>query len=488
MPADAPDYVIVGGGASGCVVANRLTADASVAVTLLEAGLSGEEDPAVTAAGRWVSLLGSSYDWGYATQPEPALAGRVVAAPRGRVLGGSSAINAMAYIRGHRLAFDRWLAGGNPGWGHDDLRPLFERAEREALTISACRDPHAGHEAFLAAAAAFGFRADRDHDFNAPDPEGVAGFYRKHLRDGRRQTAAAAYLLPVLARPNLDVRTGARAIRLVLQGGRAVGVEYVRDGRLERVDAGREVVLCAGAIDSPRLLMLSGIGPAAALSRHGITVAADLPGAGANLHDHLRLSIRWRSRVTLPGSSVTAGLFTRTRGASIPDLQFFMGRGLDQPDDVLTLTVSHVQPASRGSVALASADPAQPPLIHPNYLTVRGDVDALIAGVELARALAATDAFRELAGDETEPGAAVTSPAALERFVREQADTIFHLAGTCRMGPASNQSAVVDANLRVHGIAGLRVADASIMPEPINAPTYAACIAIGEKCGDLLSR
>src|SRR5262245_9380362 len=329
------DYVVIGAGSSGCVVVNRLSADPGTRVLLIEAGVAVDADPAITTPGRWTSLIGSSYDWGYATETEEGLAQRTIVFPRGKALGGTSAINAMTHMRGLRRCFAEWRAAGNPGWCYDDLLPLFKQSERYdgdpsphrgfdgPLAVSRARDPHAGHEAFLLAAADQGFRSDHRHDFNVAEPEGVAGFYQKNILNGRRHSAADAFLTSVRARTNLIVRSSAHVTRLIVEGCRVTGVEYVCNGRPEAVNARRDVVLCAGAVESPRILMSSGIGPADHLRAHGIRVVADLAGVGRNLQDHLKVSIRWRGRTTLPASTVTAGLLTSSSGGHLPDLQFY---------------------------------------------------------------------------------------------------------------------------------------------------------------------
>jgi choline dehydrogenase len=468
-------------------------------VLLVEAGCSGEDDEQVTTPGRWASLCGSKYDWNYATEAEPGLLHRRIAVPRGRVHGGSSAINAMLHIRGHRECFDAWRALGNPGWGYEDLLPLFKRSEHHdgvasafrgiegPLAVSHCRDAHTSHLAFLAAAAEHGFRADPTYDFNGPEPDGVAGFYQRNISNGRRHSAATAFLVPAMQRSNVEVRSRAQVTRLILERGRVVGVEYLHDGGVVQARATREVLLCAGAVDSPRLLMLSGIGPADHLRASGIEPVANLNGVGRNLQDHLKLSIRWKGKTTLPGSTVTAGLFTSSSGGSPSDLQFYVGRGLALPDDFVTITVSVVKPAARGSITLRSADPLSAPVIRANYLEAEADIAAFVKGTQLARQLGNHRPYDALRADETEPGADVISNSGLAQFVREKADTIYHLAGTCRMGPDSDESAVVDASLRVRGVEGLRVADASIMPTVVNAPTHAACVMIGEKCATLIT-
>lgn len=502
--ASEADFVVVGAGSAGCALVYGLTADPDARVVLLEAGSDAFGDPAVATPGRWTSLLGSARDWGYETEPEPGMDGRRLAFPRGKAVGGCSAINAMTYVRGHRLDFDGWRRAGNDGWGYDDVLPVFRQVEDNSRGASPYRgaggplrvadglDPHAGHEAFLAAAQSLGYRADPAWEFNAPEPENGAGFYQKNIRDGRRHSAADAFLPPARARGNLEVIAGAHATRVLFEGRRAVGVEYLRAGRREQVRARREVILCGGVIDSPRLLMLSGVGPADHLRAMGIAVLADLPGVGANLQDHLKLSIRWNGRTTLPPSTVTAGLFVRSQpggvetAARTPNLQFYVGRGVDQPDRFITITVSLVRPHSRGEVRLRSADPFASPVIRANYLREAADVDALVDGVHLARTLGGAAPYEKLRGDELEPGPAVSSRAQIAAFARRAADTIYHPAGTCAMGDGIQS--VVDARLAVHGVEGLRVADASVMPDVVNATTHAACVMIGARAAGFAGR
>jgi choline dehydrogenase len=498
---DTFDFIIVGAGSSGCVIANRLTADPGVRVLLIEAG-GPPGHPDAAHPGRWTTLIGSEMDWQYVTEPEPSLNGRRIAWPRGKAHGGSSAINAMSYARGHRAAYEEWAALASPAWSYRALLPTFLKSERNSRggseyhgangpwVVADTRDPHAGHLAFLEAARELGFDADPAWDFDGARQEHGAGFYQKNIHEGRRHSVADAFLLPALSRPNLVVRDRAVVSRVRFDGRRAVGVDFIRDGRAETARVSREIVLAAGALETPKLLMLSGIGPAAGLKAHGVTPLVDNPDVGAHLQDHPRVSVRWHSRQTLPPSSVSAGLLTSSgsrTAAGPPDLQFYVGRGLAEPDDFITLTVALTRPISRGTLSLASADPFAPPVIRANYFAEAADLTAMVEGVRLAERLANTKAYAALRGAAAPPSAdlsATSTPDQLRAFVRATAETMFHPAGTCRMG--NGAGAVVDPSLRVRGVDGLRVADASIMPTVINCQCNAACVMIGERAAELI--
>jgi len=487
------DYVIVGAGASGCVLAERLSAGGGNRVLVVEAG-GPDTNPLIRMPGKWTSLLGTELDWQYLTEPEPALGGRRVAWPRGKTYGGSTAIHAMAYVRGHRRCFEGWARDGGSAWGYDALLPIFKQIEDNSraasahlgsggpLAVSDTTDPHEGHFAFLEAARLRGFTADPAWDFNAPAPEGGAGFYQKNIRNGRRDSAADAFLRPALARPNVEAWPNTAVRRVTFAGARATGIECVRSGEVVRVRAARGVILAAGVIESPKLLMLSGIGPADQLRRHGVPVVADLRSVGANLHDHPRVSVRWASRRTFPPSTVSAGLLafsSREVGPRPPDIQFYVGRGIDTPDETVTLTVAISQPQSRGSISLRSADPADPPVIRANYFADPSDLDAMVEAVELAHALAGTRPYEGLRGEPLAPNTPIRSPDEVRAHILATCETMFHPAGTCRMG--SDADSVVDPELRVRGVEGLSVVDGSVMPTVVNNQTQAAALAIGAK-------
>jgi choline dehydrogenase len=499
----AADVIVVGSGSGGAVVARRLV-DAGAQVVLVEAG-GGDANPAINDPGRLFELWDSEQDWGYRTVPQAACADRELHWPRGKVLGGSSALNGMIYARGHRSDYDTWAYLGNAGWGYDDVLPLFKRSEDFDRGESAYHgaggpmhvlsryEPHPVISAMAEAAQEAGVPFNDDH--NGERLEGVA-FCQLTIKDGIRHSTAAAFLAPVADAPNLTVLTGAHAQRLLFEGERCTGVEILCDGELSRIRADGEVVVCGGTVESPKLLLLSGIGAADDLARLGIGVVADVPGVGRNLHDHLLSPvIHGASRPVpppLPGlQPLHSHLFAHSRpGLPGPDIQplFFhlplYLEGMEGPPDGYTLMAGAIRPASRGTLRLASADPSAPPLIDPAFLACDVDVDALVAAIELCREIggqAALDGWRDR---ELYPGPGVGTRAELRDYARRTAITYHHQVGTCKMGV--DDQAVVDPELRVRGVEGLRVADASVMPSVSSGNTHAPTLMIGERAADLV--
>lgn len=523
------DYLIVGGGSAGCVLAARLSEDPKVRVALLEAGPPDTSVLIHCPAGLAVLAQNGQANWAFETVPQPGLNGRRGYQPRGKVLGGSSSVNAMVYIRGQRGDYDHWAAEGNPGWGYGDVLPYFKRSEHNErgaddwhgsggpLNVMDLRSPNRFGPVFVEAARQAGHAANAD--FNAAEQEGV-GLYQVTHRNGERCSAAKAYLAPARSRANLTVFTDVRVSRIVSEGRRATGVEFIQAGSRQRLAATREVLLCAGALQSPQVLMLSGIGPGDELQRLGIAVVHDLPGVGRHLHDHpdvvqvfdaphlkdlfglslagavrvVRGIFEWRrarSGMLTTNFAEAGGFIKSSADEPSPDLQlhFVIGKLIDHGRKAVfghgySCHVCLLRPKSRGRVSLASADPTAAPRIDPNFLAEPDDVRRLVRGFKAMRMILSQPALAGYAGRELAASAAARSDDEIEAFIRSHADTIYHPVGSCRMGPGPLD--VVDPELRVHGMQGLRVVDASIMPRIVAGNTNAPTIMIAEKASDLI--
>lgn len=500
------DYVIIGGGAAGGVIAHRLSAESERFVLLLEAG-GPDDDPAIERidVSSLLSLWRPELDWGYMTESEPYLGGRQMPILQGKVLGGSTSTNGRIYIRGNRRDYDHWNYLGNEGWSYREVLPYFKKSEDFAggesefhgvggpLSIIELPQPTPAAQTFVEAGTELGFQGP-PWDFNGAQQEGAVSFCQSTTtREHTRASTAFAFIHPIADRPNFELQTNAFTTRIILEGTRAVGVEYQQDGAIHRVQASTEVIVSAGALASPKLLMLSGIGPAEHLRSHGIRVVLDLPGVGQNLLDHLLVRVSYGAQFEQPVPVLIseASLFTYTRkglGAASPNLQFFFG-GFVFPDlapsnSGFTACPVVTQPQSVGSVRLRSSDPLDLSLIRFNYLSSELDMQVLLDGISLARELIHARAFDDLRGEELVPGSDVTSAESLREYIRNSCITDWHPCGTCKMG--YDQMAVVDPQLRVHGTEGLRVADASIMPTITNCNLNSTCIMIGEKAADLI--
>jgi len=522
------DYIVIGAGSAGCVLANRLTADGRHSVLLLEAGPPDDYLWIHIPIGYGKTMFHERYNWRFETEPDPGMNHRKVYWPRGRGLGGSSSINGLIFIRGQPEDYDAWAAQGNRGWGWKDVLPYFLRSEDNSRGASALHgaggplsasdivERHALVDAFIRGAGELGIR--ETDDFNGLDQEG-AGYYQLTTRRGWRCSTAVGYLRPARRRTNLSIETDAHATRIGFEGRRATGVVYRRGGREQRALAAREVILSAGGLQSPQLLQLSGVGPPELLAAHGIPVVHPLPGVGANLQDHLQARVMYRCTRPITTNDELAswhrrlamglkwvflrrgplaiginqgGLFARALPqSSTPDVQFHFGTlsadmagAKPHPWPGFTMSVCQLRPTSRGSVAIRSRDPFEPPAMRPNYLSTEIDCATAVEGVKLARRIAATPAMSGFVAEEYRPGPAAASDADLLEFVRNTGGTIFHPVGTCSMG--SGDAAVVDERLRVRGLGGLRVVDASVMPTLVSGNTNWPVVMIAEKAADMI--
>jgi choline dehydrogenase len=507
------DYVIVGAGSAGCVLANRLSANGAHRVLLLEAGPRDRSLWIHLPIGYGKTMFHPRYNWRFETDPEPTMNGRRIYWPRGRGLGGSSSINGLIVVHGQPQDYDAWAEQGNAGWSWKEVEPYFRRS---LMCASPIGEKHELMEAIIRAANELGI--PRTADFNGVNQEGV-GYYELFTKNGWRSSSATAYLRPAHGRSNLQVETDAHVLKILFDATRASGVRYRKRGVEFEVKANREVILCAGAIQSPQLLQLSGIGPASLLKSFNIPVVRDLPGVGENLQDHLQLrllykcskpittnddlasfwrrckiALQWLAKRTGPLAIGInqGGLFTRVLPESkTPDVQFHfatlsaeLAGAKPHPWPGFTMSVCQLRPESRGTVRIRSSDPFPAPSMQPNYLSAEVDRCCAVAGIRLARRLASTKALKPYVASEYRPGKQTESDHELLEFARNYGATIFHPAGTCKMG--NDRTAVVDERLKVHGIQNLRVVDCSIMPTLVSGNTHAPVVMIAEKASDLI--
>ncbi|HHT8835193.1 TPA: GMC family oxidoreductase [Burkholderia cenocepacia] len=525
------DYVVVGAGSAGCVLANRLSDGGRHKVCLLEAGPADNYMWIHVPIGYGKTMFHPVYNWGFHTDPDPNMHNRRLYWPRGRTLGGCSSINGLIYVRGQQQDYDHWAALGNRGWSWRDCLPYFRRLEHNTLGegptrgtggplwASAIRQRHELVDAFVAASNRLGVRTV--DDFNTGDQEGV-GYYQLTTRNGLRCSTAVAYLKPARGRPNLHIETDAQALKVLFDGAQASGVRYVQHGKVHEVRALREVILAAGALQSPQLLQVSGVGPAALLDRHGIAVVADRKGVGENLQDHLQVRLiyevtkpittndelhSWVGRAKMGlqwalfrGGPLAiginqGGMFCRALPdeSATPDIQFHFSTlsadsagGSVHPFPGCTYSICQLRPESRGTVRIRTDDARDAPSIQPNYLDTERDCRTTVAGVRFARRVAAAEPMAPLMKREVRPGADAQTDDELLEFCREYGQTIFHPSGTAKMGVASDPLAVVDERLRVYGTRGLRVVDCSIMPTLVSGNTNVPIVMVAEKASDMI--